>query len=409
MMKPFASCLAVILVVVAACSAAPAAAEAPAQAQGGVPRRLNIAVVTDVHIGESCNGDLSIEKCKPVRALTDAVNRINSMKSIDGVFATGDLTASALTEEFTVFRQIMDGLTMPWWPLLGRQCSLCLRGKVILSFLTGNHDSWPYERHGDTFNQTNTPEGDKIFSEVFGDILSERRRYPTAKTSDWPSGSVVNGDFPQYESWFHNFVVSFPLFSDKLKFLNLDWVAREDALPEPGVGPQAELHDFPGGTLSWLEETLAAQTKDTSFFIMQHHPFHNRLAFSPFGQNKIMNFTFDDVQNKRVQAVMSRYFPSSSFLGVHAGHMHRWFNGTAFTNYTSLDESWMGVPEYETPASKGWWINENYIGSFQVFTFVATSEEDGSGEKVALENVYGMWEIPPELDYHLKPVADKDV
>jgi hypothetical protein len=86
----------------------------------GLPRRLNVAVVTDVHIGESCNGDLSIEGCKPVRALTDAVNRINSLKNIDAVFATGDLTASALTEEFTVFRQIMDGLTMPWWPLLGR-------------------------------------------------------------------------------------------------------------------------------------------------------------------------------------------------------------------------------------------------------------------------------------------------
>ena len=83
-------------------------------------KRLNIAVVTDVHIGESCGGDLSIEHCKPVRALTDAVNHINSMKSIDGVFATGDLTASALNTEFQKFREIMNGLQVPWWPLLGK-------------------------------------------------------------------------------------------------------------------------------------------------------------------------------------------------------------------------------------------------------------------------------------------------
>ena len=83
-------------------------------------RRLNVAVVTDVHIGESCGGNLSMEHCKPVRALTDVVNHINSMKSIDAVFATGDLTASALSTEFQKFRDIMDGLQVPWWPLLGK-------------------------------------------------------------------------------------------------------------------------------------------------------------------------------------------------------------------------------------------------------------------------------------------------
>jgi hypothetical protein len=274
--------------------------------------------------------------------------------------------------------------------------------------LTGNHDSWPYTRHDGTFNQTDTPEGDKVFAQVFGDILAETKKYPNAVTSDWPSGSVTNGDFPQYESWFHNFVVTFPAFSSKFKILNLDWVARQDALPEPGVGPQAELHDFPGGTLPWLDATLAAQPQDMSFFLMQHHPFHNRFSFSPFGHNKIMNFTFDDVQNKRVQTVMSKHFPSSAFLGVHAGHMHRWFNGTAYTNYTALDQSWINVPEFETPASKGWWINEDYIGSFQVFSFVSSTDDSGS-EKVKLENVFGEWEIPPELDYHLNPVIDFNV
>lgn len=34
---------------------------------------------------ESCKGDLSFDACKPVRALTDAVNKINSMNDVDGV------------------------------------------------------------------------------------------------------------------------------------------------------------------------------------------------------------------------------------------------------------------------------------------------------------------------------------
>ena len=278
---------------------------------------------------------------------------------------------------------------------------------LITIMVLGNHDSWPYSRHSDgSFNQTSTPEGDKVFANIFGDILSEKTKYLNAKTSLWPTKSVPNGDFPQYESWFHNFVVTFPGFSSKLKFLNLDWVAREDALPEPGVGPQAELHDFIGGTLQWLDSTLQVQSKDSKFFIMQHHPFHNRFSFSPHGQNKIMNFTFDDIQNKRVQSVMARSFPCSSFLGVHAGHMHRWFNGTAFTNYTALDESWLSLREWETPASKGWYINEDYIASTQVFTFISTGSDETETESVELENVRGLWEVPPADEWKLRPVLD---
>ena len=106
---------------------------------------------------ESCNGDLSYDGCKPVRALTDAVSKINSLEKVDGVFVTGDITASALTEEFQKARQILDALIVPWWILLG------------------NHDSWPYKKNPDgTFNQTDTPIGDKIFAEIFKDKLSDK-------------------------------------------------------------------------------------------------------------------------------------------------------------------------------------------------------------------------------------------
>jgi hypothetical protein len=43
-------------------------------------RSLRIATLTDVHIGESCTkDDYSYENCKPTRALTDAVSKINEL------------------------------------------------------------------------------------------------------------------------------------------------------------------------------------------------------------------------------------------------------------------------------------------------------------------------------------------
>lgn len=189
-------------------------------------RNLRVAVVTDTHIGEGCGGNLSIDKCKPVKTLIDAVNQINQMTpKIDAVFVTGDITSSALKEEFQKAKEVLDLLTVPYFPVLG------------------NHDSWPYTHHSDgTFNQTDTPIGDEYFMQQWGDILSGKKYTgPTApKVTRWPGSSCLNGDYPTFNSWFHNYVVSFPGMPG-LKMLALDWVSRGAALPEAGVGPEAEV------------------------------------------------------------------------------------------------------------------------------------------------------------------------
>ena len=206
-------------------------------------------------------------------------------------------------EEFSKAREILDSLTVPWWPLLG------------------NHDVWPYNNHEDgTFNQTDAPIGDKYFAEVFGDKVNGAKVTDTSSytISGWPTSPCLNGDNKTYDSWFHNFVVSFPQFSEHFSILVMDWNARSAALPYPGVGPEAELHDFPGGTMDWLRNTLsniqkqsaakkeqdagAAEASQT-FFIMQHHPFHNRDSLDPLGHNVVFNFTFDNNQDKSVEQV----------------------------------------------------------------------------------------------------------
>lgn len=358
---------------------------------------LSFGVVTDVHIGESCGGDLDYDACKPVRTLTESVNKMNALK-LDGVFVTGDITASALLEEFQKAREILDGLQMPWWPLLG------------------NHDSWPYTRHDDTFNQTETPIGDQYFADVFGDILAGRsdEQYAHTRTESWPTKPVPNQDY-NYYSWFHNFQVTYPHFSPSLKILALDWVSRGAALPEPGVGPEAELHDYEGGTTHWLQARLAASEAGSKFFLFQHHPFHNWDILDPFGHNKFYNFTFDDKQDKAVQSIMSTRFTVSSFLGSQAGHNHRWFDGPAFTKYTALSEEWQSLPAWETPACKGWFFNEDFTSSIQVFTFGVDSSDnqadsasgstaDSAGAGVPyLANVHGLWRVP-NGEWHVKPV-----
>lgn len=255
---------------------------------------LKIAIVTDTHIGESCNGDLSYEGCKPVRALTLAVDKINSMNNIDIVFVSGDITSSALYEEFVKADEILSKLNIPFYPILG------------------NHDSWPYSRHNGTFNQSDTPIGDQYFAQVFGSRLKEGKKGKISTVSDWPTSSCTNGDYG-YQTWHHNFVVQFPNVFPNLKILGLDWVSRKNALPEPGVGPEAELHDYQCGTTDWISNTIPKyHNNNTRYFVVQHHPFHNRDILDPMGHNVFYNFTFDEYQDHTVQNLLQDYISPSS-------------------------------------------------------------------------------------------------
>ena len=55
--------------------------------------QVRLVQITDTHIGESCNGDLSYDGCKPVRTLVDAVARVNALDPLpSAVIISGDLS-----------------------------------------------------------------------------------------------------------------------------------------------------------------------------------------------------------------------------------------------------------------------------------------------------------------------------
>jgi hypothetical protein len=126
------------------------------------------------------------------------------------------------------------------------------------------------------------------------------------------------------------------------------------------------------------------------FFLVQHHPFHNRDVFGgATGLNRVKNFTFDAYQDAQVQAALEAGGKrvAGDYLGVAAGHMHRWRrNASAFTPDTappSLDNplasgepsAWLGLREFETSASKGWCADEEFTSAITVFTFQQEEEE----------------------------------
>ncbi|MCX5789813.1 MAG: metallophosphoesterase [Elusimicrobia bacterium] len=240
---------------------------------------FNFAQLTDLHIGEGASdygtpgyddappgGDIG-GPAKTLRAAVEWINANKDAERIAFVMVTGDLTASAERSEYLKVKEILDSLSVPYVPLIG------------------NHDVWPYVMTSrTTYEQAPVPLGDRTFNEVFAPTF----RKLAAAFPRWDNGTRLAAvpDKQGSRSYLENFAFSYRGY----RLICLDFNPRSpagfDFNPEaaihshpPGIGPEASLHDVPGGTVSWLRSELANNpVKGTrNVLLFAHHPLSKRL------------------------------------------------------------------------------------------------------------------------------------
>lgn len=277
------------------------------------------AVISDLHVGDAqddfgtpgYDDALSAplggqESVRNSQKTVEKVNALTGRYSIKFVVVTGDLTDSAERSEFAAARRLLDGLSVPYVPL------------------PGNHDLWPYT----SLTEASAPIGDQYFEEAFGDVFEAlRATFPGLRKAVGPVWNPERGAAARPQ----NLAFSFGGYG----FVCLDWNSRRHAARQlPGSHPQADLHDFAGGTYPWLTELIRSGWLDDKkrVFLFQHHPFRTLVPDWGFG--------FSRSEKKKVAALLR----PEEFWGVFAGHQHRNFVGEAFDDFDRIPRPFQPGP-----------------------------------------------------------------
>jgi hypothetical protein len=230
----------------------------------GAQYKFSFVHLTDIHIGEG-QGDYGtpgfLNDTMPegdagftaVR-LRHAVNWINANaaeKGIRFVVVTGDITDSAERSEFEKAKEILNTLNIPYVPTIG------------------NHDIWPYVRY-----QFEAPYayGDSVMYEIFSDVYDRAKQF----FDRWDDGTRLKRVFnPEsgLEHYHQNFMFEYQGFAFFCFDFNPRYHVRKE---EPGIGPEARLNDFVGGTFEYMTNSLKEYPNKGihNIFFLTHHPPH---------------------------------------------------------------------------------------------------------------------------------------
>lgn len=227
----------------------------------GKPYDFAFVHLTDTHIGEGdADGDYgtfgwndtltAADEGYSAERLRKSVAWINAHADslrIRFVVVTGDLTDSGERSEYMKFKEIMDALRVPYVPIIG------------------NHDMWPYTRH----TEAASPCGDSLLNAVFADVFTRlAHRFP-----GWDNGTrLTRTANPKRGNL--NYLQNYSFSYHGYLFMPVDFGTRAHAeRRDKGVGPQADLHDFPGGTLPWLVKQLQNRPGGRyDVFLLTHWP-----------------------------------------------------------------------------------------------------------------------------------------
>lgn len=251
----------------------PAADSAPDT--GAAPHLLRFAVIADPHVYDPAGENAA--------RLAAAVEWIND-EAPDLVLVLGDI---GWGDGLIPARDILSGLSAPWVPINGDN---------------------EIQNGGDDANY------DAAYLEIYDALAVTLEGWRRAGT---PVTDPVSGQ----QVWLQNVA-----FTHRgVRFVGLDWASR---VIDPLLGEVGDLHDFPGGTLAWLEAALAAgvDAPPEGIVLFSHIPMH------------LVGFTAAD--NDRLQAVIR---PSGGQVWADlAGHYHVDARETAPAGYEVIvtDAAW---------------------------------------------------------------------
>ncbi|HNM31621.1 MAG TPA: metallophosphoesterase [Chitinophagales bacterium] len=270
----------------------------------GAQYKFSFVHISDIHIGEGFsdygtpgyfNDTMPAnDESKPAKALRQAVKWINARKddkNIKFVVVSGDLTGSAEKSEFKMSKLILDGLEIPYVPIIG------------------NHDIWPYTRYQD---EAPYACGDSVMNEVFSEVYEKNKLF----FQNWNDGTRLIRTYNP-ESKREHYLQNFSFEYDGFVFYGLDFNPRYHVnKAEPGIGPEARLMDWQGGTFRWLKNELANQPnkKNHNICFISHHPATDNLLFILSG------FVFSGEDYLKMVNMLEPYRQN---LGLWmAGHIH---------------------------------------------------------------------------------------
>jgi len=270
----------------------------------GAECKFSFVHLTDIHIGTEIpdfgtpgyNDTLTgiTDTGAVVIALRQSVKWINehtdSLK-IRFVIVTGDLADSDEKSELYKCKQILDSLIIPYIPLIG------------------NHDVWPYTDSYST--EAPGPFGDSIFNIIFAQHFTS-----LANTfSGWDDGTRLTSIYDPDASYY-NYFQNFSFEYGNYLFILGDFAPRTPApFWQPGVGPDANIHDFTGGSWQWLKNKIINYPDKR---------YENILLFSHFPLTKdvaSMIYSFSQAEYTTITDFLSTYRDN---IGMWcAGHIHR--------------------------------------------------------------------------------------
>ncbi|MFH1464690.1 MAG: metallophosphoesterase [Pseudomonadota bacterium] len=285
------------------------------------PCAFSFAILTDTHLGEGLEdhgsagwedegGDGGANGTDLATAVQQTNALAEAQEDLRFVMVLGDLSDSAERSELVAARDVLDGLALPYFPLLG------------------NHDVWPYVRDegGGTWQEADDATGDAVLWEVFHDVFAARAEAFSSLTFAAPTTDPDSGAARPFVDY------SFDVCGAHMVVTDTN-TRSHTTVNAPGIGPEASLNDVPDGMWPWLQQDLLSEraARASRILVFGHHPFSGAGLY-----------TFTEEEFDAMEEFVEEHGLTEQIGAFFGGHIH----------IDALLEGPAGIPEVLTAATK---------------------------------------------------------